>query len=236
MSKKQKIILKLGGTSPDNLSLARLAQYLSALSSLYGSSDEIHFDSVTEGSAELNSYVSNESAYNSIKARINEQIVNNSKSYKDLINLITKDNLTAEIYSDDRTVLGVIQPLTESKPLIIKKKAKVQGQLYSVGGRDDTIPVRLLGANNEVLNCEANQHTASQLGKYLFKKIRVHGMSEWENKNGEWKLKKLKIEKFEILKDIPLGKALRTLADDEGNNWKNIEDRDDILQKIRSIN
>lgn len=48
--------------------------------------------------------------------------------------------------------------------------------------------------------------------------------------------KKLKIEKFELLKDISIKQALSILKEDENNKWDEMEDREDILHKVRSIN
>ena len=235
MSKIHKIKLKLGGTKPDELPQAKLVQYLAALTKMCGESD-VHFSSVEEGSAELISYTKNTDTYTSVIANINSSITNASKEYRDIAKYLTRDNYTAQILSEDNVVIGTIIPHVEPKPIAITKKTKVQGQLYNIGGRDETIPVKLLGSNNEILNCEANQQTASQLAKYLFKIIRVHGIGDWENINSQWKLKKLKIEKFEILKDISIKQALSILKEDENNKWNEMKDRDDILQKVRSIN
>ncbi|MBT0442276.1 hypothetical protein [Morganella morganii] len=235
MSKIHKIKLKLGGTRPDELPQAKLVQYLAALTKMCGESD-VHFSSVEEGSAELISYTKCQSTYGSVIANINASIASESKDYRDIAKYLARDNYTAQILSEDNIVIGSITPHIEPKPIAITKKTKVQGQLYNIGGRDETIPVKLLGANNEILNCEANQQTATQLAKYLFKKIRVHGVGDWENINGIWKLKKLKIEKFELLKDISIKQALSILKEDENNKWDEMEDREDILHKVRSIN
>ena len=54
MRKPNSLILKLDGTSPDKLPMARLVKYMSALTDLYGSAEAVHFDKVSKGSADLN--------------------------------------------------------------------------------------------------------------------------------------------------------------------------------------
>ncbi|MGF7448344.1 hypothetical protein V7P28_34120, partial [Klebsiella michiganensis] len=66
MGKDNRLTLKLGGTSPDELTLSRLGKYLSALSDLYGSVDAVHFKDVSEGSACLNTWVDSTASYNAV--------------------------------------------------------------------------------------------------------------------------------------------------------------------------
>lgn len=237
MNKKNKIKSKLVGITPDKLPQAKLVEYLAALTSMYGESENVHFLEITKGSVEINSCTSDTKTYESVLANIKNHINNNTEAHKKLTKYLVRDNFTAEILSPSGEVVFSIKPREKQNPISIAKKSKVQGRLYKIGGRNEkTIPVKLEGANDEVLNCEANPQIAAQLGKYLFKKVRVHGLAVWENINGKWKLKKLKIEKFEVLKDIPLNDALNNLAKEKSNKWDEIKDRNDILRKFRSIN
>lgn len=67
--KSNGLTLKLDGTTPGQLSMAKLVKYMSALVDLYGSADSVHFDCVSEGSADLNAWVDNDICYNAVIAR-----------------------------------------------------------------------------------------------------------------------------------------------------------------------
>ncbi|WP_446471081.1 hypothetical protein [Xenorhabdus stockiae] len=235
MSKEHSLKLKLDGTTPDSLPMARLAKYLTALSSLYGEASEVRFESVTEGSVEIHSYVKTTASYEAVKAHIHEQIHNRGKPYRDLIDLVTTDNLKGEIYSSDSSLLGVIRPSVDEKLLTITKNAKVQGELYSISGKETSVMVKLRGANNEILNCEASQEDAIRLAQYLFKKIRVQGRSEWVKKNGEWKLKKLIIKHFSLLENVRIQEGIQRLAEDKNNKWDEVENPSKIIRLLRNI-
>ncbi len=66
MKKSNGLTLKLDGTTPGQLSMAKLVKYMSALVDLYGSADSVHFDCVSEGSADLNAWVDNDICYNAV--------------------------------------------------------------------------------------------------------------------------------------------------------------------------
>ena len=77
---------------------------------------------------------------------------------------------------------------------------------------------------------------AAKLGSHLFQQIRVEGDSEWEKKNGIWKLKKLKISSFEQLERNSFKDALTTLREAPGNSWKEDDDLHVVLKALRALN
>ncbi|MEZ0582475.1 hypothetical protein ACA373_05680 [Erwinia sp. STN24] len=236
MGKNNRLTLKLDGTSPDQLPMARLSKYLSALSDLYGSVDAVHFKEVSEGSACLNTWVDSDTAYNQVVERSLLQAKNNGKHYQKLVSLLAQDGYRGSIInSDELTIVNF--PVADEAPLFsVKKRAKVQGRLYNVGGKDESAPVKLEGANGETYNCEATPAMAAKLGSVLFKQIRVEGDSEWEKKDGIWKLKKLKISSFDVLDKSSLRSALASLNEATGNAWKEEDNPHVVLKALREFN
>jgi hypothetical protein len=113
----------------------------------------------------------------------------------------------------------------EEAPLHLIKPSSIQGKLYSVGGKDETIPVRIEGADHETLYCEADIEVAERLGQLLFKTIRVSGDGQWERKpDGVWKLTKLKITSFVKLEDVGFREAVAKLKAAGGINWNDASD------------
>src|SRR5690554_4959772 len=73
----------------------------------------------------------------------------------------------------DAQILSFRKRPDDEKPLVVNKSGSVQGRLYLVGGKDETVPVRLEGASGETLYCEASTEMAQQLSALLFKQVRV---------------------------------------------------------------
>ncbi|EGT4310364.1 hypothetical protein G9X52_10975 [Cronobacter sakazakii] len=236
MGKENRLTLKLDGTSPSELSMARLGKYLSALSDLYGSVDAVHFKDVSEGSACLNTWVDNENSYNAVIQRSISQAATSGSSYLKLVSLLAQDGFEAKIINHDKVTILEFPSASEQAPLVIRKKGRVQGKLYNVGGKDESAPVKLEGANGETYHCEATPALAAKLGALLFKQLRVSGDSEWIKKDDKWKLKKLIIESYEVLEKSNLKTAFKALQNASGNQWKEEDDAQAILKALRALN
>lgn len=235
MSKNQ-LTLVLNGTYPEKLSVAKLGEYLSALSGLYGSEDSVHFESLETGSARIVTYVDTDTAYRNVIQRSVKQSTSNGGAFAKLMSLLNRDGLKGHIEDNDKVTIVDLPQRSLPSPFVIRKKTKVQGRLYSVGGKDDSVPVRLEGANGETYMCEAPPATAAELGKYLFQFLRVSGESYWEKKDSIWKLKKLQITSYEVLVKSDIKKAIKSLQDAPGNKWKEEEDPHYLANQLRIIN
>lgn len=236
MREQNRLTLKLDGTTPETLSMARLGKYLSALAELYGSADAVHFKDVSTGSACLNTWVDNDAAYNTVIQHAISQAKSAGSAYLKLVSLLEHDQLGAKIINDKRITIVDFPTASKELPLVIRKRGKVQGRLYNVGGKDESAPVKLEGANGETYHCEATPAMAAKLGTMLFKQVRLSGKGEWVKKDGKWKLKKLLVESYEILGKSPLTAAFKSLHDAAGNQWKDEDDTQAILKAVRALN
>ncbi|MBE3288349.1 MULTISPECIES: hypothetical protein [Enterobacter] len=236
MKKPNGITLKLGGTHPDSLPAGKLAKYLSIITDMYGQVDHVHLESVSEGSADVNVWVDNEAAYNDVISRSVSQAKSNGKHYQRLISQLDEDGFTGSIFDRNSSLIIKIPTSKKEEPFNLNKNSEVQGRLYSVGGKDDSIPVKLEGANGETYHCEATPDLALKLGMLLFRTLRVKGEGHWERKDGKWKLKKLKISSFEELKKIKLKDARSQIVQTTGNQWSEEDDPASILAALRKLN
>jgi hypothetical protein len=218
------LTLHLDGITPEKLSMKRLTEYLRELATLYGSEDSVHFQSVTSGSACLNADVE-EHRYQAVISQVREVAggvgsKRPTKAYTRLADLMFEDRVDGSLKADGANIVQFPRAKCAEPPLVIVKQSSVQGRLYSVGGKDDTIPVRLEGADGETLNCEADMVLAEQLGTLIFKHIRLHGDGEWERRQGGgWKLKKLRIKSYEKLENIGFKTAVSRLRSAGGLLW-----------------
>lgn len=232
----KELTLYLDDLTPGQLSMKRLADYLRALSVFYGHEDSVHFDSVESGSAQLKSRVEDK-AFPLVMNQVREVSGGLGKktavaAYKTLSELMAADGTGASVRSEGAKIFQFPSIKHEAPPLRIIKPSSIQGRLYSVGGKDETVPVRIEGANNESLLCEADVAIAERLAQLLFKPVRVHGDGEWVRSNeGEWKLVKLKISTFTKLEDIGFKEAIARLKAAGGVDWNELSNaHSDILE------
>lgn len=236
MKKPNGITLKLDGTNPDALPAGKLAKYLSIITDMYGQVDHVHLESVSEGSADVNVWVDNETAYNDVIARSVSQAQNQGKHYQRLINQLEEDGFTGSIFDRNKSLIVKIPTSKKEDSFHVNKKSQLQGRLYSVGGKDNSIPVKIEGANGETYHCEATPEQATRLAMLLFHSVRVNGDGHWERKDGKWKLRKLTISSFEELKKIKVNDARKVMQKASGNQWSEEEDPISILAALRKMN
>ena len=226
----KKLTLKLNEYRPDTLPMKRLGQYLSHLSELMGEAEHVHFASVAKGSAMLNVDV-NDAHYDKVIMRIRE-VPNGLGSkkrlnaYENLQRLMEEDGTGGAILDDlNSPVLSFKKWQADQKPLVVSKYGSVQGRLYLVGGKDDTIPVRLEDANGQTLHCEASTEVAQRLSALLFKQVRVTGHGVWERSvDDRWRLKKLKVETFTELDASKASSVLEKMRSLNGLKWAGMDD------------
>jgi len=235
----KKLILKLNDRSPHTLSMKRLGQYIAHLSDMLGEVEHVHFDSVSKGSAMLNVDI-DDLHYQKVLAHVRE--VPNGMgakrqltAYRTLRQLMDEDGTGGAILNDtDAQILSFRKRPDDEKPLVINKPGSVQGRLYRVGGKDDTIPVSLEGANRETLPCEASVEIAQALSSLLFKQVRVSGQGIWERSSeGMWKLKKLKIESYQELDNAKVGDVVGRLQSIGGLKWADMDDPHGVARDLR---
>ncbi|MDZ7854307.1 MAG: hypothetical protein U5L98_17175 [Halomonas sp.] len=135
-----------------------------------------------------------------------------------------EDHASGVLTSEGARIFEFPRISREQKPMVIFKTGSVQGRLYTIGGKDDTVPVRLEGANGETLNCETDIDTAARLAPLLFKQVRIHGKGEWERRQtGGWRLKKMHISSYEPLEKASLKTAIERMRGVGGILWHSNE-------------
>jgi len=236
----KKLTLKLNECRPDTLPMKRLGQYLVQLSDLLGAAEYVHFTSVGEGSAMLNVDIQ-DAKYDQVLMHVREapQGMGSKKrrvAYESLQKLMQEDGTGGALLDAGQTaLLSFRTPQKGEKPLFITKRGTVQGRLYLVGGKDDTIPVRLEGPNGQTLHCEASTELAQKLSIFLFRQIQVSGQGIWERSvEGQWRLKKLKIETFTELDTSKTSTVLENMRALSGLKWASMEDPHGAARDLRS--
>jgi hypothetical protein len=132
----KKLMLELDGTDPSKLSMARLTDYLCELAELFGSQDNVHFDSVTEGCVCLNTWVEDDK-YPHVLNRVREAAQGVGpkrarKAYMQLSALMEQDRVDGVLQAADANILQFPKAKTAPPPMVVIKQVAFKGACMSL--------------------------------------------------------------------------------------------------------
>jgi hypothetical protein len=242
MDGAQEILLTIDDLTPETITMSRLAQYMKEFSALLGHTEHIHFSKVKDGSCSLASY-SDHATLPKVEKRLflirNDAAPNDMRlAMRNIDDMLAEDNSTGSIRNNGARViefLGCKRP----KPEIIesvKQREFVDGELVSIGGRDETVPVHIFDASQpKYFRCNTSKEKARELAQHLFgPELRVFGESEWKrDETGTWIMKTLWIEDFCVLNQDSVTDTVKRLRAIPGNEWNQYADPIAELLKFR---
>jgi hypothetical protein len=235
-------IFRLKKFSPDTLPLERLGEYLLALADLIGNDVRVSFDRVNKGSAALKLQVYDEDTQ-IVEERLRLAPVaeigsKSRKGFENIDSLLRKDGTSA----DFRPTKGatILKFPGGSAPIVqrigpVWENGQLEGTVVSVGGKDDTKHIRLVGHDDEEYKLTTRSiELAKQLGNHLFSTVRVTGEGKWfRNENGKWELDNFYVQNCELLENVSLIEAIAALRDIDGDDWKTLPDPLATWQELR---
>ncbi len=180
--------------TPSTLPMARLAGYLREFSVLLGSEPYVHFERVVSGSAALKAK-SDPTASPKIRTRL-EEVVSGSapklamKAHSNLDDLLRSDNAIGHIKHGASKVIEFPGRRRAQQEKIgpVRRHASLDGQIYQIGGKDDTINIHLRDGD-VTQRCEASISLARRLAShFLAGKVRLFGDGDWYRTESGWQL------------------------------------------------
>ena len=230
-----------GAFTPDTITQARLAQYLAALSALYGEEKAVHFIRVEPGSLQVVSRIDEESAA-SVAERIesadtDEPLGDAGRAYGQIQNLVNKDGHPAYIGRGPAKLLRFRSSSESNEPLTFGpfwQQGDLSGTVILVGGKGDPASVKLLDANGDTHLCKARRDVIKRLRDYLYEEpVRITGRGKWfRSAEGCWRLEQFDIFDFAPLNDEPLDVTIARLQAIDAE-WKERPDPIGEIDKIR---
>ncbi len=234
--------LHIDAYSPETIPMARLAEYMQGFAAMLGQGAGVHFDRLDPGSTQLVSRIDHEQVPK-VGAGLDalmrgEGAVDTIKAQEAIDRLLADDNATGFVYEDNDPSAKIIAfpGITRPRPVAygpIKQEGTLDGILVSVGGSDKTIHVRLQNGDMKYSSIDTDRDIARRLGQHLFEPIRVFGTGSWvREQDGNWVLKRFKVESFEALKVDDLRDVFDDLRAIEGSEWgKQV----DVIGTLRSL-
>jgi hypothetical protein len=215
--KREDVTLVIDVFKSSTLPMARLADYLKPFSVMLGSEAHVHFDRVADGSAECRASVEPHAAPK-VRERVNSVVAGSApkmamKAHGDIDDLLLEDNAVGHIAINGRNVIEFPGRMRAAKETIgpVRRRTSIEGQIFSIGGKDETINVHLNDGQQEI-KCVVSVELARRLGPHLRgPRIRCFGHGFWYRIDGVWQMKGFTAEDFTPLSDTPLDGTLKSI-------------------------
>jgi len=211
---------RIGAYTPKTIPMGRLGQYMAELGAMLGEPSEVHFTKLESGSTIIVHKVKDEALPKVVerveKVRRGEAEVVYLNAFRALNRQLKEDNGSATL-----RVKGTRSPLlvfpgrdtpvpTLNEPVV--QSGSIDGQLISIGGKDETVPVRIQD-NDVVYKGTTTRAIARQLAQHLYGgPLRVIGEGKWwRSDEGVWTLEMFRILSFDILDERPMSELVEEL-------------------------
>ena len=198
---------------------------MTALAELLGEPEHVHFNRLTPGSLNVNLRVDWEAAPK-VRARADAvregtALTDAMNAYRTINKMLREDNGTGGFKQDKERGKILYFPGRDevlAKPLTIKQRGTIEGQLIRVGGADRTAHLILQLEDKRQSDCVTTRRLGKRIAPHIFDFVRVHGLGKWaRDENGDWEIVEFKVDDFEHLDEARLSESisdLRSLADD----------------------
>ena len=220
-----------GGYTPATLPMERLAEYMADLAQLLGEGEGVHFRAIEDGSAVLVSDVDQPAAP---KVRDRVRAVRDGNGPKDAWQAFLKldeklrmDNAAGELQRSQGAVVLTFPGRTRAEPVPygpFRQDGTIDGQVFRLGGKDETIHVHVRDAGKENTSLETSIALAQEIRHHILgPTLRFRGSGLWYRSGaGYWELRKFRIDSFEILNEAPLSDVIASLREVKGNRWSEV--------------
>lgn len=232
---------RIDAWKPETLPMARLAEYLAKLSTMFDCKEHVHFIKLRKGSAVLENAIEHEVALK-VEARL--RLVGTpdapqelERANQEINRMLREDNSSAtlRIKHGEKILVfpGKKTPLAEE--VVVHEHGYLDGVIIRVGGKDDSVPIWIEGEGKVVYKCQASRDIARQLAAHLFDHpVRATGNGHWcRTPERKWELLDFKIKSFEMLDNAPLQGIINELQQIKGNLWNEMDDPQAELRKLR---
>jgi hypothetical protein len=231
----------LEGRSPDQIPMARLAEYMQQLAAMLGDTENVHFARIEEGSTRLVAKLQPGPPAQRVQARV--YAVRDRRAPADAMRAFHKINeMVGEDGGRARVTFGAGVILrfpgntrTAEKPFSLIDSATITGRLYALIEEPSgqlKARIRPRGSSTYV-SCTADDRVGRQLRNYFLDAVRVQGSGIWSrSEDGAWSCQSLQIQEVHPVKDVSLREAINALRaievdwpDDPLADWAKLDEK-----------
>jgi hypothetical protein len=249
----RRLVFYVDAYSPETIPMAKLAEYMSDFAALLGRENAVHFAGLESGSTQIAAIVEPEDLpkVNARLGAIRHGIASKdiTKIFDQIDHRLANDNAVGRIYeqevfsgNDVRVAAGMVLVEFPGRERAkapaygpFNQDGNFDGILIAVGGKDDTISIRLQNGDTTYANCDTTREVARELAKHLFEPVRIHGTGRWvREQDGRWNLLRFRVHRFETLGKGTLAETVAALRAVRSSGWKTFDDPLAELADIRA--
>jgi hypothetical protein len=206
----EQISLYIDVFTPETFPMARLADYLKPFSAMLGCEESIHFIKVGPGSSDCLARV-DAPAYPKVKERLGLVATGDApklamEAHGRIDELLATDNAIGYVKINGHNVIEFPGRRRAPQEVLgpVRRSTSIDGQIFSIGGKDETINVHLRDGSQEV-KCVVSISLARDLGPHLRGcKVRLSGSGFWWRIDGKWTMKNFTADSFLVLNQSSL--------------------------------
>jgi hypothetical protein len=204
--------------TPETMPLDRLLQYLQQIGEVIGFAHDMHLVRIDPSSTKPVFHVpipvATQARDRAAAVRRGDGTRTQQAAYNRIRQMVRSDGGKPASLKDRSGVILDFPPIQEVGPIIGVRQATIfDGILLRVGGVGDYTPILMQDLTGDVFaGFSAPRSLAKAMAPLLFEPIRVNGIGSWDRSQaGEWKLTKMLIQTYELLKDESAQDVLRRL-------------------------
>jgi hypothetical protein len=204
--------------TPETMPLDRLLQYLQQIGEVIGFAHDMHLVRIDPSSTKPVFHVpipvATQARDRAAAVRRGDGTRTQQAAYNRIRQMVRSDGGKPASLKDRSGVILDFPPIQEVGPIIGVRQATIfDGILLRVGGVGDYTPILMQDLTGDVFaGFSAPRSLAKAMAPLLFESIRVNGIGSWDRSQaGEWKLAKMLIQTYELLKDESAQDVLRRL-------------------------
>jgi hypothetical protein len=217
--KREEFTLEIDIFTPSTIPMSRLAEYLQQFSELLGHEANVHFSKLGKGSLLCKAYAEEQVAPK-VRERVASVVDGTApkpalKAHSMIDDLLAADNGIGGIYSGEEKIIEFPGRRRAIKERIgpVQRSTTLDGQIYSIGGRDDTINVHLR-RKDKTVKCEVSIELARRLAPFfLAGNIRLFGRGDWYRVDSVWEMTAFTAVDFIELDGCTLGESIGQIRD-----------------------
>lgn len=232
---------RIDAYSPETIPMARLAEYMAVLATMFGERDKVHFKELKGGSTRLLTRVEREAAPK-VRDNVNNASTGDgrpeaAKAYKQANEMLRKDNAAGTLDRDGSNIL-VFPGWKLAKPPKLgpfNQGIQKSGVLVRVGGMDKSAHAMIEDADGATWSFEVTRELAMELAHHLFgKPIRLTGTGRFfRDEEGEWQCSVLRATDFHELNSDALSDVVGRIRRLPQGTWKAGIDPMALLRSLR---
>jgi hypothetical protein len=231
----------LEGKPPDQIPMARLAEYMQHLAVMFGEIQSVHFERVQEGSTVLVSKADLGGPAQRVHARVRAVAARRApaeamRAFRKINEMVAADGTRARLAYQGAVILRFPGRLVEEESQVsITETGSITGRLYSLLEESPgQLRARIRPRDgNGYIPCTVEPHIARELRNHFMEAVRAVGRGTWaRNDGGQWICRSLHIESVMPVRDVPLRDAINTLReieadwpDDPLGDWAILDER-----------